>query len=154
MLFNTQIPRTVVTAMALSTTLSGAAGAGPGAASEIEDRLGQYEARFNSADPKAISRLFDEDVIYYGPLGQVFEGREAVEQRYRNSFEAGFTDMEVTTLEIEVRGDTAWDIARYTIKDPSGKPLSGYHLAILERVDGEWLVQRTLVNAVMPQPPQ
>jgi uncharacterized protein (TIGR02246 family) len=117
----------------------------------IEGRLQQYEARFNEADPVAVAELFDEDVVYFGPLGQIFEGRAAVEERYRQSLGAGFRDMTVETIEIEVIGDTAWDIARYTITGPQGEPLQGYHLAILEKVDGEWIVQRTLVNAVMPQ---
>ncbi|MFC0202235.1 YybH family protein [Paracoccus rhizosphaerae] len=154
MLFNMRPQIMAVAALALSAMLPGTAGAESEAVRAIEKRLGQYEARFNRQDAEAVSRLFSEEVVYYGPLGQVFEGRDAVEQRYRNSFEAGFSDMEVETLEIEVLGDTAWDIARYTILDPSGKPLAGYHLAILERVDGEWIVQRTLVNAVIPQPPR
>ncbi len=132
---------------------SGPAFADPDDRMVIEERLQQYEAQFNEADPVAVAELFDEEVVYYGPLGQIFEGRAAVEERYRQSLGAGFSDMTVEAIEIEVIGDTAWDIARYTITGPQGEPLEGYHLAILERVDGEWLVQRTLVNAVMPQPP-
>lgn len=119
----------------------------------IESRLQQYESRFNKGDAAAISRLFAEDVTYYGPLGRIYEGREAVRQRYRRSLEAGFSDMKVEALDIRVFGDTAYDIARYTVTDPSGKPLTGYHLAILEKsTDGKWVVQRTLVNAKMPAP--
>jgi uncharacterized protein (TIGR02246 family) len=139
-------------ALALAAILTAPARADPDQEAEIEARLDQYEARFNNQDAAAVSHLFAEDVVYYGPLGQVFEGRGAVEQRYRQSFEAGFRDMKVETLAVEVLGDTAWDIARYTITDPQGEPLQGYHLAILEKQDGEWIVQRTLVNAVMPQP--
>jgi uncharacterized protein (TIGR02246 family) len=142
-----------VAALAMSALLPGTAGAEPRAVTAIEGRLDQYAARFNREDAEALAQLFSEEVVYYGPLGQIFEGRDAVEQRYRSSFEAGFSDMAIETLEVEVLGDTAWDIARYTVHDPSGKPLVGYHLAILNRVDGEWIVQRTLVNAVMPQPP-
>jgi uncharacterized protein (TIGR02246 family) len=118
----------------------------------IEDRLQQYEARFNEGDAKAISELFAADVTYYGPLGRIYQGREAVRQRYQGSLDAGFSDMKVEPLDIRVFGDTAYDIARYTITDPSGKPLTGYHLAILANEDGEWIVQRTLVNAKMPVP--
>lgn len=142
-------------AFALSIALPGAVPADPDPKEEINERLHQYEARFNRADPAALSELFAEEVVYYGPLGRVFEGRAAVERRYRQSFEAGFSEMTVEPIEIGVLGETAWDIARYTIHDPEGTPLHGYHLAILERIDGEWIVQRTLVNAVMPkQPPK
>jgi len=141
--------------LAVAMAQSGPAFADPDERVAIEGRLQQYEARFNQEDAVALSELFDEEVIYYGPLGQIFEGRAAVEERYRQSFVAGFSDMTVDTIEIEVVGDTAWDIARYTITAPNGEPLEGYHLAILEKVDGEWIVQRTLVNAVMPEnPPQ
>ncbi|WP_366554470.1 YybH family protein [Aquibaculum sediminis] len=137
-------------ALVLVTTLPGATSADPDQRRAIEARLQQYEERFNEEDAVALSKLFDQEVVYYGPLGQIFEGRAAVEQRYRESFEAGFRDMTVETIEIEVLGDTAWDIARYTITGPQGEPLQGYHLAILEKVEGEWVVQRTLVNTAPP----
>lgn len=139
--------------MALSGLVALPAFADAAAEAAIEDRLQQYETRFNERDAEALSRLFDDDVTYYGPLGQVFEGREAVRQRYQGSFEAGFSDMKVEPLDIRVFGDTAYDIARYTITDPGGKPLTGYHLAIMAKKDGEWVVQRTLVNAKLPPPP-
>ena len=138
--------------LAFAVTQSSPAFADPADKRAIEGRLQQYEARFNEADPVALAELFDQEIVYYGPLGQVLEGRAAVEERYRQNLEAGFSDMSIETLQIEVIGDTAWDIARYTIVGPNGEPLEGYHLAILEKVDGEWIVQRTLVNAVMPPP--
>lgn len=138
--------------LAFAVTQSSPAFADPADKMAIEGRLQQYEARFNEADPVALAELFDQEIVYYGPLGQVLEGRAAVEERYRQNLEAGFSDMSIETLQIEVIGDTAWDIARYTIVGPNGEPLEGYHLAILEKVDGEWIVQRTLVNAVMPPP--
>ena len=143
---------TLFTANAVALTGAPADGTPAGERQAIESRLDQYESRFNQADAEAVSRLFAQDATYYGPLGQIFEGREAVRQRYQGTLEAGFRDMKVDTLEIRVFGDTAYDIARYTILDPGGKPLTGYHLAILERKDGEWLVQRTLVNAKMSAP--
>lgn len=140
-------------ALSLTVALSGSVSAEPKENQAIQSRLEQYESRFNESDPEAVAALFAVDVLYYGPLGRIFEGREAVEERYRRNLAAGFSNMEVETLEIRVFGDTAYDIARYTITSPKGEPLTGYHLAILEKVDGEWIVQRTLVNAVMPEPP-
>lgn len=119
----------------------------------IENKLQQYAVRFNKGDAEAVSRLYREDVVYYGPLGRVFKGREAVRQHYHDNLAAGFDDMTVEVIELRLVGDTAYDVARYTIGGPSGEPLTGYHLAILQKEDGEWLVQRTLVNVVMPMPP-
>lgn len=130
---------------------SGVALAGP--KETIEDRLQQYESRFNQGDAAAIAELFSEDVVYYGPLGRVHKGRAAVQQHYQGNLEAGFSDMTVEVIEIEVFGDAAYDVARYTITSPAGETLTGYHLAVLAKEGGEWLVQRTLVNAVMLQPP-
>ncbi len=119
----------------------------------IEDRLNQYETRFNQGDAEAVAALFSEDVVYYDALGQVHEGREAVQKLYQGNFDAGFRDMTVEPIEIEVLEDTAYDIARYTVSGPEGTRLQGHHLAILSKEDGEWTVQRTMVNAAMPQPP-
>jgi uncharacterized protein (TIGR02246 family) len=141
-------------ALAFATPLSGSALAEPDERQVIQDRLHQYEVRFNEQNVEALAKLFGEDVVYFGPLGIVYEGRDAVKQRYRRTFEAGFSDMEIDPIEISVLGDTAWDIARYKVTGPQGESLEGYHLAILEKVDGEWIVRRTLVNAVMPTPPR
>ena len=125
----------------------------PDEKASIDNRLQQYETRVNAGDAEGVSELFSEDVVYYGPLGRVFEGRDAVAQHYQANMTAGFSDMKIDVIEIEVFGDTAYDVARYTITSPAGKPLTGYHLAVLAKEDGEWIVQRTLVNAVMPPPP-
>ena len=119
----------------------------------IESKLQQYAARFNEGDAEAVSRLYSEEVVYYGPLGRVFEGRAAVKQHYQDNLTAGFDDMTVEVIELRLVGETAYDVARYTIAGPNGEPLAGYHLAILQKEDGQWLVQRTLVNVVMPAPP-
>lgn len=119
----------------------------------IANRLQQYEDRFNRGDAEAVAELYSEDVIYYGPLGRVFEGRDAVRQRYQGSLAAGFSDMAIEVIDIRIFDDVAYDVARYTISSPAGEPLTGYHLGVLEKEDGEWLVQRTLVNVVMPEPP-
>lgn len=149
-----QILITAGSGLTLLPLLCGPVLAGPGDRQLIEKQLQRYEARFNHGEADALAELFSADVVYYGPLGQVFEGRDAVVQRYRASLEAGFSDMTVELIEIQVHGDTAYDIARYTISGPQGEPFAGYHLAILEKVDGEWIVRRTLVNAEMPEPPK
>lgn len=127
--------------------------AGPQDVASIESRLEQYEIRFNQGDAEAVAELYSEDVVYYGPLGRVFQGRDAVQERYQGSLAAGFSDMKIDVIEIRVVDDIAYDLARYTISSPAGEPLTGYHLGVLEKEDGEWLVQRTLVNVVMPAPP-
>ena len=138
---------------ALVLLLSGPALAEQRDVEAIESQLQQYAARFNQGDAEAVSQLYSEDIVYYGPLGRVFEGREAVEQHYQDNLEAGFGDMTIEVIEVNVVGDIAYDVARYTIVGPQGQPLAGYHLGFLEKENGEWLVQRTLVNVAMPQPP-
>lgn len=137
--------------LALVALLAGPALADQHGEKAIEIRLQQYESRFNQSDPGALSKLFSEDAVYYGPLGRVFEGRDAIKKHYQDNMTAGFSDMAVEPIEIKVVDhDTAFDVARYTITGPKGQTFVGYHLGILKKVDGEWIVQRTLVNAKPP----
>lgn len=125
----------------------------PRDAESIAAKLEQYETRFNEGKIDALAQLFGKNVVYYGPLGRVFEGRAAVKRHYQGMRNAGFRNMTVDVIEIVVSDHAAYDIARYTITGPGGKTFTGYHLAILRKVDGEWLVRRTLVNAEKPEPP-
>lgn len=144
--------RTWLAGLGLSFGLLAPAAIASGSSGEeaIEDRLQQYEEHFGRRDAGALARLYADDVVYYDARGNVHRGREAVRRFYQAGFDAGFRDMSIEPIEIEVIGQTAFDIARYSIVAPNGQRLSGHHLAILEKVDGEWLVQRTLVNAAMP----
>ena len=117
-----------VAALAMSALLPGTAGAEPRAVTAIEGRLDQYAARFNREDAEALAQLFSEEVVYYGPLGQIFEGRDAVEQRYRSSFEAGFSDMAIETLDVEVRADPRCSVftVRHAVLRQSGRRIAQY----------------------------
>ena len=92
----------------------------------IEARLDRFAARFNREDAEVPARLFSEEVIYYGPLGQIFEGRDTVEQRYRSSFEAGFSDMAIETLDVEVRADPRCSVftVRHAVLRQSGRRIA------------------------------
>ena len=46
--------------------LSGPVSSDPDEKLAIEDRLQQYQARFNEADAAALAQLFDENVAYFG----------------------------------------------------------------------------------------
>src|SRR5699024_2344651 len=122
-------------------------------AEAIADGLAQYETRFNQGEIGALAQLFGKNVVYYGPLGRIFEGRAPVKRHYQGMRSAGFRNMTVDVIEIVLSEDAAYDIARYTITGPAGKTFSGYHLAILEKEDGEWRVRRTLANTKMSDTP-
>lgn len=146
-------PRALAAAIGLAFgPLAGGPALADSAAQTIEERLEQYEARFNRKDAEAIAMLFSPDVVYYDALGGVHQGRDAVKRYYQNNFAAGFKDMTLSTIEVKVFDDIAYDVARFTISSPAGERLTGRHLAVLEKEGGEWMVQRTLVNVAMPPP--
>jgi uncharacterized protein (TIGR02246 family) len=97
------------------------------------------------------SSLFAEDAILYDPFGQVYEGRDTIQQFYQNLFDAGFNEISIEIIEIEVLNDTAYEIASYTVTNDEDEAVAGYHMVILTRENDEWRRHRVIANMAMPE---
>jgi uncharacterized protein (TIGR02246 family) len=105
---------------------------------------------FNEGDAEAIAELYTEDAIVYDAVGQVYEGRDAIQAYQQGNFDAGFTVSSFEALETEVLGDTAYAISRFTFATAAGESLGIYRMDILRRQDGQWRIHRLIANMIMP----
>jgi uncharacterized protein (TIGR02246 family) len=94
-----------------------------------------------------MASLFDKDGSQFGAKGQVTRGRKAVHDRFAERFKANgpALDFTITTLEVWLGEDVAYESGNYTLKlQPKGKDVSsfsGKYVTIWKRQrDGSWKI--------------
>jgi len=107
----------------------------------------EWIAGWKAADADKMASLFDEDGKQFGPKGEVIRGRKAVHDRFAQRFKANgpALDFTITTLEVWLVDDLAWESGNFTGKvQPKGKDVisfSGKYVTIWKHQrDGTWKI--------------
>ena len=113
----------------------------------------QWAAAFNEGDLGAVVELYTEDAVFVDAFGR-FEGQEGVLEPLANlPLPPGQLTMQLTTDEVEVRGDTAHSLGTYTLSAPDGSTMMrGNWIAMHRLVGGEWKMHRHVASMLMPPP--
>ena len=108
--------KTMVTVIAASTVTFAYAGT----AEDIATRSETFEAAFNSGDAAAVAAHYTTDAVLLAPDTARIDGREAVQGLWQSFVDAGVTDLQLTTVNLDDLGDTANEIGTYTLTAPDG----------------------------------
>lgn len=136
-----------ISAIAGATLLAMPALADP--AAEIEARVGAFEDAYGSGDPAAVADLYTADAMAMPPGGPIVEGRDGITQVWRGAMEGGLKALDLTPLEIEVQGDTAYEVGEFAGTMTSGgaeTTVPGKYIVVWRREDGEWRLHRDIWN--------
>jgi uncharacterized protein (TIGR02246 family) len=113
-------------------------------------------AAMRRADARAIASMFAEDGEYIVAATKGFvTGRMAIEELFAARFKAvRFTDVAVTTISVQVEGDTAYETGtnRLTFQAGDAAPVTRtgrYPTVWKQQVDGAWRIR---VDAIIPDP--
>lgn len=113
----------------------------------LEDAVSKTRSAFIAAleggDAKAASRVYTQEARLLPPSAELLRGREAIEAFWRAGLDAGISDVELETLELERRDGLAYEIGRYALglKPSDGGPLvdrGRYVLVHARQPDGSW----------------
>ncbi len=144
--------KTFVFAVAL-TALSACAAMeeGPDPAAGIATSSTAFEATFNSGDAAGLAALYTADAALLPPDMAQIDGREGIQALWQSFMDAGISDIDVTTVELEVHGTSASEVGTYTLTAPDGKggrvTVGGKYI-ILGQLgdDGVWRLHRDIWN--------
>ena len=107
----------------------------------------EWIAGWKAGDADKMASLFDNDGKQFGPKGEVIRGRKAVHDRFAQRFKANgpALDFTITTLEVWLVDDLAWESGNFTGKvQPKGKDVisfSGKYVTIWKHQrDGTWKI--------------
>jgi uncharacterized protein (TIGR02246 family) len=107
----------------------------------------EWIAGQKAGDADRMAALFDNDGSQFGGKGRVIRGRKAIHDRFADGFKTNgpALDFTITTLEIWLVDDLAYESGNYTLKlQPKGKEVSsfaGKYVTIWKRQrDGAWKI--------------
>ncbi|HEY3052924.1 MAG TPA: SgcJ/EcaC family oxidoreductase [Thermoanaerobaculia bacterium] len=120
--------------------------------SEIEQARSAFWEAHARGDARALAALVTEDAILMAPGMPDIRGRSAIQNTAQQMFTAlSITDFKIERSEIQVIGDTAYEVTSYseTLHPTSGTPgaVQGRYLIVWKRgQDTVWRVHRNLFN--------
>lgn len=125
----------------------------------IEAIIKQYADAYNRGDAAAFAALYTEEARLLPPNGPMIVGREAIQNSQQSDFDTGVSgDLQLTTLEVRVARDLAYEIGEYTstIQPEEGEAIrdQGKYVGIWKRENGEWKLDVDIWNSSMPLPGQ
>ena len=134
----------------LTIALAGSAQA-QSAKAEIEAVIAEFETAFNGKDAAAVAALYTEDAAIFPPDGPRIDGREGIGNYWRGGIDAGLTDLELTAVEIEDSGDTAYEVGTFSLTAPAeggeSSEIKGQYIVIWTKdAEGKWRLRRDIWN--------
>lgn len=110
----------------------------------------------NRGEAAAVAALYTEEARVLPPNGPTLVGQEAIQNFFQSNIDAGVSDFKITTLEVGVARDLAYEIGEYalTIQPEEGEAIrdQGKYVVVWKRENGEWKLDVDIFNSSMPLP--
>ncbi|RWD66867.1 MAG: SgcJ/EcaC family oxidoreductase [Mesorhizobium sp.] len=128
---------------------------GPANAQSAKDAIEASNAEFmkslNGKDAAGVASHYTEDAAVLPPNGMRVDGRENIQKFWQGIIEYGVSDLKLTTVEVEERGDLAFELGSFTYKAPGkdSKPMdaSGKAIVVWKKAqNGSWQLYRDIWN--------
>src|SRR5262245_22859868 len=88
----------------------------------IQAAISTFENAANTKDAATIANLYGEDATLLPPGSPALKGRQNIQQYWQAFFDAGASDAQIRSVEVNTLGDTAYEIGEYeaTLPVPQG----------------------------------
>ncbi|RMF55872.1 MAG: SgcJ/EcaC family oxidoreductase [Calditrichaeota bacterium] len=121
----------------------------------IDAQNQKYKTAFNTRDASGLVELFTEDATSMPPNQEILRGKAAIQRSNQQAFEMGVIDLRQQTVSLEVYGDVAHEVGKYTVtlqqEGGEGIDHTGKYVAVWKKQpDGNWLIHLEIWNSSMP----
>jgi ketosteroid isomerase-like protein len=115
--------------------------------SAIEAMNERFVRQFNAGDVDGVvGGFYAEDADLLAPDAPMVSGRHQVRDAIQGMVDGGMADLTIETVKIDVSGDMAYRIGRYTAGKPT--PDSGKFVEVHRRqADGSWRCVADIFNS-------
>ena len=119
----------------------------------VRESINEGNRNFGSAvarkDYAAMAALYTENAMVLPPDGPIVTGRPAIEEFWRSAANAlGLTDAVLRTRDLEVAGDTAYEVGEANLQLGGGQIMVKYLVVWTRGDDGNWLLHRDIWNTL------
>ena len=87
--------------------------------SAIQNVITTFEKAANIKDAASIANLYAEDATLLPPGSVPIKGRKNIQQYWQGFFDAGASDAQIRSVEVNNVGDTAYEIGAFEANLPS-----------------------------------
>jgi len=120
----------------------------------IETASQEYMAAANRGDAKGVAEIHTADARVLAPNYDIVRGSKAIEEFHQEYIDMGAGELELETVEIEVREGMAVRIGKYTytIQPTEGETIreSGKFVEIWKPEGGTWKIDVDIWNSSLP----
>lgn len=117
--------------------------------SEFETTLRELALRFETVfaegDASKVAAFYSDNAMLLPAGSDFIEGRQAIEAYWQAGIEMGLKQIKLEFVELELHGDTAIEMSRYTLSAADGSVIDqGKGVAIWKKIDGNWKMHRDI----------
>jgi uncharacterized protein (TIGR02246 family) len=111
----------------------------------------QFATAFNQGDAEGLSQLYTTDAIVMAPNYARVNGRRAIAEFWQRFFDAGVSDIDLKTEELDVMERRASEVGTFSLTAPDGKggrvTATGKYIVLWQHdSDGTWRLHRDIWN--------
>lgn len=120
-------------------------------AAEVAKLNQSWGAFYNAGDADGLANLYSDDAVVMPPGVPALVGRDAIRAFIASDSAAtkaaGLT-MNISSSDMNVTPDLAWDRGSFTVTDASGAAVdSGNYVSVITKKDGKWYLHRDIWNS-------
>ena len=120
---------------------------------EIEANIQRFESFVAEQQWDSLMTLYTEDALFMPQNAETAEGN-AIRDGFVQMGSMGVSGIDLETVDLELAGNTAYEVGRYTLEGPNGMQIDqGKYLVVWKNVDGEWKLHRDIFNTNQPMMP-
>jgi uncharacterized protein (TIGR02246 family) len=116
-----------------------------------QTEIGQVNRAFEEAARKGdlarLASLYTPDAMVLAPDAPLVKGRDAIQQFWTSAAQQmGLKDVRLNTLDLQMAGDTAYEVGEAQLTLQSGSAAVKY-VVVWKKADGRWSLHRDIWNA-------
>ena len=124
---------------------------------DISDEISKVNQSFMSAvangDAAGVADVYTEDAHFLLPNAEKVVGKANIQNVFQDFIDSGITGLKLESVEIERRGDTAYEVGRYNLYVEGDTEVDrGKYIIIWKKMGADWKYYRDIFNSDLPVP--
>jgi ketosteroid isomerase-like protein len=115
---------------------------------QIDSNNAAFMAAFRRGDSAGMAAAYTEDGEILPPNLPPMQGKAAIQAFWQGALDLGLAEAVLETVELQERGDMAWEVGRAALKTKDGQVLDdAKYIVIWQRENGRWKWHRDIWNS-------